>query len=382
MAARGLPRPVRPELPLLRAANTRYPDLALHYPFAGGDAWDWIANGLRIAGHDVRYSGRPPLLPLLLAALERLSALAAFPALNLLALPVACAGLGLTLARLPSAGHGLRRRADPAGQPRAGRSGAPGDGRGARLRSAVRGPGLGGPGRQPAATLRARRARLDSNPVRVWRARRSFAAGPPPADFSPSAGDRGALFLHRPGAEPERYRTMTRLGSALRLPVQYLPRGFLEPCLRGGPAADRVPVAAVGGYALYRFRPPGLRGAWLIATAAGEPPPGAEDATGSRADRIASWSLAEARRVRRFIAGSDTVVALVVEQGRDCTPLAYLPFLVDTTEVFVLEPGTEPAAVRSATAFATLRTPRARAVRTRLLGLPAAIVVGEAAPAG
>ena len=29
-----------------------------------GDSYDWIANGLRLAGADVRYSGRSPLLPL------------------------------------------------------------------------------------------------------------------------------------------------------------------------------------------------------------------------------------------------------------------------------------------------------------------------------
>ena len=36
-------------------------DLNLTYPFVGGDSHDWIANGLRLAGEDVRYSGRPPL---------------------------------------------------------------------------------------------------------------------------------------------------------------------------------------------------------------------------------------------------------------------------------------------------------------------------------
>jgi|GEM_PF-6253510 len=49
-----------------------YPDLVLTYPFPGGDGWDWINNGLFLAGEDVRSTQRPPLLPLLLAGLDRL----------------------------------------------------------------------------------------------------------------------------------------------------------------------------------------------------------------------------------------------------------------------------------------------------------------------
>ncbi|HYX24618.1 MAG TPA: glycosyltransferase family 39 protein [Thermoanaerobaculia bacterium] len=56
-------------------------DLNLTYPFVGGDSHDWIANGLRLAGEDVRYSGRSPLLPLVIALLYRLSALSWLPLL-------------------------------------------------------------------------------------------------------------------------------------------------------------------------------------------------------------------------------------------------------------------------------------------------------------
>ncbi len=52
-----------------------YPDLNLAYPFRGGDSFDWISQALRFAGEDVRYPGRPPLLPLVMAGLERMSAL-------------------------------------------------------------------------------------------------------------------------------------------------------------------------------------------------------------------------------------------------------------------------------------------------------------------
>lgn len=58
-----------------------YPDLNLEYPFMGGDSHDWIANGLRLAGHDVRYSGRAPLLPLVIALLERAGMLSWLPVL-------------------------------------------------------------------------------------------------------------------------------------------------------------------------------------------------------------------------------------------------------------------------------------------------------------
>ncbi|MCP3963206.1 MAG: glycosyltransferase family 39 protein [bacterium] len=58
-----------------------YPDLIAHYPFLRGDAHDWITNGLYLAGHDVRFSARPPLLPLVLAVLSRWSALYLYPLL-------------------------------------------------------------------------------------------------------------------------------------------------------------------------------------------------------------------------------------------------------------------------------------------------------------
>jgi dolichyl-phosphate-mannose-protein mannosyltransferase len=66
----------------LLAPRLLYPDLNLDYPFTDGDSFDWIGNGLYLAGHDVRYSGRPPLLPLVLAVLDRLSLLPWFPILQ------------------------------------------------------------------------------------------------------------------------------------------------------------------------------------------------------------------------------------------------------------------------------------------------------------
>ena len=57
------------------------PDLGLDYPFMDGDSHDWIANGLFLVGEDVRYSGRAPLLPLVIALLDRIGALSWLPVL-------------------------------------------------------------------------------------------------------------------------------------------------------------------------------------------------------------------------------------------------------------------------------------------------------------
>jgi hypothetical protein len=65
------------------APHLVYPDLNLDYPFVDGDSHDWIANGLFFAGDDVRYSGRPPLLPLMLALLDRVGLLRWWPLLGL-----------------------------------------------------------------------------------------------------------------------------------------------------------------------------------------------------------------------------------------------------------------------------------------------------------
>jgi len=82
------------------APRLRSADLNLDYPFMDGDSWDWIANGLRLFGHDVRYSGRPPLLPFILGLLDRLSALSWFPVLNLLVFHLAVVLFYLLAARL------------------------------------------------------------------------------------------------------------------------------------------------------------------------------------------------------------------------------------------------------------------------------------------
>ena len=75
------------------AARLRFPDLVADYPFLGGDGLEWIQNGLARAGHPVRAPDRSLLLPLLLATLERLSALSWFPLVNQLVLSAGIAAL-------------------------------------------------------------------------------------------------------------------------------------------------------------------------------------------------------------------------------------------------------------------------------------------------
>jgi hypothetical protein len=88
----------------LLAPRLVYPDLNLAYPFVGADGRDWLANGLALAGADVRYTGRSPLVPLLLAGLDRLGGLALFPVAQQLVL------CGLVLVTF----RGLRRTVAPA----------------------------------------------------------------------------------------------------------------------------------------------------------------------------------------------------------------------------------------------------------------------------
>ena len=91
----------------------RYPDLVLDYPFPGGDGLQWIAEGLAWAGHPLPAPTRPPLLPLLLAAFERLGALPWFPVLHQLVLPAGCVALYRFLERRHRPGIALIATAVP-----------------------------------------------------------------------------------------------------------------------------------------------------------------------------------------------------------------------------------------------------------------------------
>jgi hypothetical protein len=78
-------------LPVLRSLIV--PDLNWCYRYMSSDSYDWIANGLYLAGENVRSNFRPPALPLAIAGLWRLEALPWLPVLNFLALGASVAAL-------------------------------------------------------------------------------------------------------------------------------------------------------------------------------------------------------------------------------------------------------------------------------------------------
>lgn len=84
---------------LFLSRQLHFSDFILNYPVMGGDSHDWLANGLYYAGHDVRFSARPPLVPLVLAVLDRFSALGLYPVLAQALVHVTMLGLYRLLRR-------------------------------------------------------------------------------------------------------------------------------------------------------------------------------------------------------------------------------------------------------------------------------------------
>lgn len=69
------------------------PDLNWCYPFMMSDSYDWVANGLFLAGEKVATTWRPPGLPALIAALWKAGALRWLPVLNYAVLGLITAAL-------------------------------------------------------------------------------------------------------------------------------------------------------------------------------------------------------------------------------------------------------------------------------------------------
>ena len=172
-----------------------------------------------------------------------------------------------------------------------------------------------------------------SNEYRVWKAyvdRPRNVERLNPAVF---AGDRSALFLYRDlGDGGGRYRAITRVGNALRKRVKFVSRAHLEPYW---PLLAVEPIGpAASDILVHRVRLPGLEGSWLLITS------GTNLAfrTGASANLK---GLEKAEAIRRFIGGSDGYVALIPDRRRAEPAYLYLPFLLDTTELYVAEPGRE-----------------------------------------
>jgi hypothetical protein len=179
-----------------------------------------------------------------------------------------------------------------------------------------------------------------TNPGIAWRtADPSFQA----VDPGRFAAARSAIYLYEnPGEGGGRYRTMTRLGNALRKRVKLVPADYLDPYW---PLLALEPAGAVtADYELFRVRLPGLSGSWLLAV----------DGRGALRGRLAALAgrspatpptarLARGRdtaeAIRGFVAGHDGFVALVPFRRRADLSQLYLPFLLETTELYVAEPG-------------------------------------------
>lgn len=220
-----------------------------------------------------------------------------------------------------------------------------------------------------------------SIPGRVWAARET-----PPADrLSPQAvaADASALFV---AADPSdgggRYRTITRLGNALRKRVKFVPGSWLVAWL---PRLGVTPVGTIGpDYAVFRARLPGRSGSWLLVTSAGSPlRPKLEGLAGSVPapfDAGLRAGLARALEVQRLIAGSDGYVALLPSTD----PLRlYFPFLLATTELYVIEPQDEQETLAALASAPVLGEDRARGTVVRrivYLGRRAAVITETATP--
>jgi hypothetical protein len=228
-----------------------------------------------------------------------------------------------------------------------------------------------------------------SNPYRA-----RPAAGPSFQAIDPGrfAADRSAIYLYAdPGEGGGRYRTMTRLGNALRKRVKLVPADYFDPYW---PLLAVEPAGAVtADYELFRVRLPGLSGSWLLAVdgrgalrsrlaalverSTGRPASAPSSAPASApADRLAR-ARGTAEAIRRFVAGHDGFVALIPFRRRADLAQLYLPFLLDTTELYVAEPGGGKdilSLLAGAPTIAEARFGRARVRRTEYLGRPTSLI--------
>ncbi len=214
--------------------------------------------------------------------------------------------------------------------------------------------------------------------ARAWNLRRVLAArAPAPAPrLAPAllAGRRGAIFLYGPGEEGARYRTITRLGNAVRRPLKFVPASWLEPY---GGLVGAAPLGRLGEATVFGAEVRGLAGSWLLLATAAAPSamPAAAVLDRPLRRRIERGRRA-ARSIAAWVADSDGYVALLPGAEEDLARL-YLPFLLETTELRLIEPA-EAAATRAFLAGVPVREERRiggfLARKAEILGRPSAIV--------
>ncbi|HKI01052.1 MAG TPA: glycosyltransferase family 39 protein [Thermoanaerobaculia bacterium] len=245
----------------------------------------------------------------------------------------------------------------------------------------------------PGAARLARRPMADwvrlSLPYRAWEARRRQKgfASLDPALFR---ADHSALYVHGDAIEGAgRYITIARLGNALGKRVKFVPATWLEPYWR---RMGVEPLGLLGpDYALYRIRLAGLGETWLLAVAPGGPLKGMLDELGARPSRgrpaaggprlVRGRQTAEA--IARFVAGSDGFVAAVPSRRPDDLWQLYLPFLLDSTELYAASPGQarELLGILAGTpTLAEAKLGTATVKKTEYLGRRTSLITGTAEP--
>ncbi|HEX4966091.1 MAG TPA: glycosyltransferase family 39 protein [Thermoanaerobaculia bacterium] len=218
-----------------------------------------------------------------------------------------------------------------------------------------------------------------SAPFQAWEAHareRGFLR----RDAAEFAADRSALFLFlEEGEGGGRFRTITRLGNALGKRVKFLSAATFDPYWRW---IGVSPLGTLADYALYRVRLPASRETWIFAVAADSPLRGKLDALspqpGSSPEETARLAHGRqtAEEIQRFVAGSDGYVALVPVR-RPLPAQLYLPFVLETTELYVAEPGQAAALLRvleGAPVFGERRIGPALVRKTEYLGRKTALI--------
>lgn len=213
-----------------------------------------------------------------------------------------------------------------------------------------------------------------TNLHRVWSARAAWAAAPRPERLDPSrvAADRSALFLYRnPADGGGRHRTLSRLSNALHKRVKFVPAAWLDPWM------SFLTIELVGAiepdYAVFRARLPGIEGSWLLVTPGDAPltpqPAGAAEPALRR-------GLNQAEEIRRALPhnGSNGIVVLLPRHDPSCF---YLPFLLETPDLIIVDPGQERALrerIAGAPQLRRGRTAGAEILEVEVLGRRTAVV--------
>lgn len=214
-----------------------------------------------------------------------------------------------------------------------------------------------------------------ANLHRVWSARAAWTAAPRPERLDPSrvAADRSALFLYRnPADGGGRHRTLSRLSNALHKRVKFVPAAWLDPWM---PFLIIEPVGVIEpDYAVFRARLPGIEGSWLLVTPGDAPLRRARLA--AEAGPALRRGLNQAEEIRRALPenGASGIVVLLPRHDPSCF---YLPFLLETPDLIVVDPGQERALrerISGAPQLSRGRTAGAEILEVEVLGRRTAVV--------